>query len=371
MNNMMKRIITVLVILAGLLTACDYFILQNNQTEVIKPSPVPNVLPISTAEAGDYFRIFFTNPESKINTNGIETNLIYLIEYAKSSIDAAVYDIDLTNVINALIAAHKRGVTVRIVYDNGNTPKESINKLNAGGITETIPDKRTAFMHNKFFVIDNSVVWTGSFNITNSAAYKNNENAVIFNVPELAENYEAEFNEMFNNKFGPDSPANTPHVTTSFDKVVIENYFAPEDHVREKVDAIIKNAKYTINFLVYSFTDVGLAQSMLKRTDDDVVVKGVFDKSQATGYSVCSLLLTKQNVTVKLDSNPAIMHEKVIIIDNEIVIFGSYNFSQNADTQNDENLLIVHDPQFGAFFEKEFQKIFDKGITPQAGCKLN
>jgi phosphatidylserine/phosphatidylglycerophosphate/cardiolipin synthase-like enzyme len=63
------------------------------------------------------------------------------------------------------------------------------------------------------------------------------------------------------------------------------------------------------------------------------------------------------------------MHEKVIIIDDRIVIFGSFNFSGNADTSNDENLLIIDDPNIASLFEQEFQKVFDAGIIPDDGCK--
>ena len=52
------------------------------------------------------------------------------------------------------------------------------------------------------------------------------------------------------------------------------------------------------------------------------------------------------------------MHHKVIIIDGEIVIFGSFNFSDSADRSNDENLLIIYNRAVAARFEEEFQRVF-------------
>jgi len=56
------------------------------------------------------------------------------------------------------------------------------------------------------------------------------------------------------------------------------------------------------------------------------------------------------------------MHHKIIVIDGQIAIFGSYNFSGNAAQVNDENLLIIHDPFITALYEGEFQKLFKSAV---------
>jgi phosphatidylserine/phosphatidylglycerophosphate/cardiolipin synthase-like enzyme len=48
----------------------------------------------------------------------------------------------------------------------------------------------------------------------------------------------------------------------------------------------------------------------------------------------------------------------LIIIDGEIVICGSFNFSDNADRSNDENLLIIYNRGVAAKFEEEFQRVY-------------
>ena len=58
------------------------------------------------------------------------------------------------------------------------------------------------------------------------------------------------------------------------------------------------------------------------------------------------------------------MHHKVIIIDDRIVIFGSFNFSDNADTQNDENLLIVDSPDIARAFKAEFERVLALAKNP-------
>jgi len=62
---------------------------------------------------------------------------------------------------------------------------------------------------------------------------------------------------------------------------------------------------------------------------------------------------------VRLDGNPRNMHHKVILIDDNIVIFGSYNFTANAEMKNDENLLVIHNAEIANQFLEEFKRIFD------------
>jgi phosphatidylserine/phosphatidylglycerophosphate/cardiolipin synthase-like enzyme len=346
------------------------------EPEVSVPATVPPTLSVSDS----YFSAYFTNPPLASEIEGIERNLIYLIDNAKASVHGAVYELDLENVTEALIKAKRRGVDVRLVYDSEAMSKDErvgiLKRLGEAGVP-LIPDERSALMHNKFLVIDGETVWTGSFNLTQNAAHRNNENAVIIRIGFIATNYEREFREMFDGKFGATSPADTPYPVIKFDSVEIETYFAPEDNVAKKIDEELKAAEYSVDFLSFSFTDVGLSHTMAELAlEDDVSVRGVFDSNQSKESSVCSILILRSgniegngSITVKLDGNPGLMHEKVIVIDNETVIFGSFNFSRSADESNDENLLIVHDPELARLFASEFEKVFDQGTIPNSECK--
>lgn len=350
----------------------------------LEPVSTPTVQSATTQVStggSDYFDAYFTNPPLEKEKSGIESNLVNLIDNAQTTIHGAVYEIDLENVVDALIRAKERGVEVQLVYDNervSNKERENILNMLENAQIPLVPDKRSAYMHNKFFVIDSRFVWTGSFNISVNASHKNNENAVVFDIPELAKNYESEFSEMFNeNAFGPKSPENTPNSIINIGDVQIANYFSPEDNVMPKVIAEVKKAKYTISFLAFSFTDMDLGYTMSEQAmSEDVKVKGVFDANQDMGDSVCPYLMERDkniegsgDIAVKLDGNSGIMHEKVIVIDSQVVIFGSFNFSGQANKSNDENLLIVYDPQLATLFEQEFQKVFDQAFVPLSGCK--
>lgn len=363
------------------------FLYANPELEEILTSPpteYPTVLVQNppTLPQDNYFQLFFTDPPSDPEVAGIEANLIELLNSAETGIDGAFYELDLSQLAQALINAQTRGVLVRLVYDNAEASDhperlEIIKALQSAGIV-LVPDKRSALMHNKFFVIDKKILWTGSFNFTENASHKNNENAVIFNIPQLVANYQKEFEEMFvGQQFGITSPADTPYPEIDWNGIHISNYFAPEDDVMPKVIATVKEAKYSLDFLTFSFTDVNLGYTMSELAlNEDLIVRGVFESSQDMGDSVCPYLMERAKniegngqILPKLDGNPNTMHQKVIVIDDEIVVFGSFNFSQNATKNNDENLLIIRDPALATLFKAEFEKIFAQANDPTNNCK--
>ena len=71
-------------------------------------------------------------------------------------------------------------------------------------------------------------------------------------------------------------------------------------------------------------------------------------------------------IEVYQDGNPYTMHHKVILVDHRITIFGSFNFSENANTSNDENLLVVESEELTALFEQEYQRVLQQAKDPPA-----
>ena len=96
---------------------------------------------------------------------------------------------------------------------------------------------------------------------------------------------------------------------------------------------------------------------MQARAATGVEVAGVFEKTQVAGGHSQYEKFRSAGYSVFLDANPRNMHHKVIIIDGEIVICGSFNFSENADRSNDENMLIIYNRGVAAHFEEEFQRV--------------
>lgn len=305
--------------------------------------------------------VWFSQPLDS-RAPGPEKELIAAINQAQKSIDIAMYNLTMTSAGDALLAAHKRGVEVRLVIESDAMDKALPQKLIKAGIPVQ-GDAQEGLMHHKFVVIDGQEVWTGSMNLAQAAAYNDYNNLVRIRSMRIAQDYQVAFNEMFVDKlFGPSKKANTPYPAVNLSKSLVEVYFSPDDGAAQYVIKAIRQAKTSIDFMVYSFTSDEIAQAMIERASNGVRVRGVFDENQrnsnrGTEYDN----LKKLGYDVKVDGIPGLLHHKVIIIDNQVVITGSYNFGFNAETINDENLLIIHDPIVGSRFKAEFETIFNNG----------
>ena len=289
----------------------------------------------------EWWRVYFTDPLT-INdpanySNSIEQRLIEFINVSQTSIHIASFEFDLTPVAEALIAAHNRGVDVRWVTDDEyglgadtDPGNGQFAMLQNAGI-EVRSDNRTALMHDKFWIFDETVLWTGSTNITKNGIFVQDNNAIAFQSPELATIYEREFQEMWGGQFGPKSPSQLAEQSLILNGTPIQVIFTSEDHALETaIIPLVSKAAKSIRFLAFSFTDYPLAKAMIDRAQQGVDVAGVFDKTQAGGQGAELGTFFCAGVPVRNDGNKQFMHNKIIIIDERYVITGSLNFSTSA-----------------------------------------
>lgn len=336
--------------------------------ELLAPSTNPVRQPddvVISSTTADWYDIYFTNPScpsEEERTGGLDEIIAADLLLAQAQVDVAGFDVDARPIIDALIELEDRGVNVRFVTDDEHTPASTTNRLRRNGIT-VVEDQRTGLMHNKFIVIDGRYLWVGSLNFTSNGVYCNNNNIVRFDAPTLALNYTLEMDEMYNDRsFGPRSPQNSRPII-QINSSRLENYFASEDEIAPILGEQIEQAQEEILFLAFSFTHEDIGEPMLERAEEGVIVRGVFENTGSeTIYSYYPVMLDAglNNVIVRQDGNRRIMHHKVIIIDRETVVFGSYNFSGNANDINDENIIIVHDPEFAGFFVEEFEQVWQE-----------
>lgn len=305
-----------------------------------------------------WYQLFFTVPQEAPSwRGGLDEVLAADIDRARSTVDLAVYDLDLQSVTDALLRAHRRGVRVRLVVEGDNLWLDQPQDLLAAGVP-VVGDDRSALMHDKFAILDGLVTWTGSWNLTDAGTYRNNNHAIRLVSREMAANYTAEFEEMFlDGAFGPGSPSGTPHRRLALDGTSIETYFAPEDEVMRQVIQAISQAEASIRFMAFSFTDDPLAGAILERAAAGVLVEGLFESRGTSSEHSQYAALKEAGLFVWRDGNPALMHHKAIVIDAHTVILGSFNFTGSADQENDENLLVIHDRGIAGQFLAEFGRL--------------
>ena len=130
-----------------------------------------------------------------------------------------------------------------------------------------------------------------------------------------------------------------PKVTLN-DGTQIFTHFSPENDILSSLLKEIGSAKKSIHFMAFSFTQDALGSAMCDRFESGIDVRGVFEERQISQHSEFERMQAA-GMSVIEDRNKGTMHHKVIVIDAETVITGSYNFSKNAEERNSENLLII------------------------------
>jgi len=124
---------------------------------------------------------------------------------------------------------------------------------------------------------------------------------------------------------------------------------------------VLESAQESIYFLAYSFTSNQLGEIVRQKAEADVTIAGVMDDEQIRSNQGTEFDPFRQaDLNVRIDGIDGLMHHKVFIVDEKIVVMGSYNFSQNAEQRNDENILIIYDPVIAEQFMFEFQRVYEQ-----------
>jgi phosphatidylserine/phosphatidylglycerophosphate/cardiolipin synthase-like enzyme len=320
--------------------------------------------PTQNDNASPIFQVFFTDPTApgaRYYEGGPDQYLAEAIDDARYNIDVAIYSLNLWNIRDALIHASRRGMAVRMVMESGNMDNLEVQDLLDAGIP-ILGDRHEGLMHNKFIVIDRDEVWTGSMNFTVGSAYRDNNNLLRIRSVKVAEIYTREFNQMFENDlFGQDRGMSEPPPVLMLGDTRMETYFSPENAAADRIVDLLRGARESIRFLAYSFTSDDIGAMVIERAQAGISVAGVMDSSQILSNSGTEYdKFIRAGLAVRRDGNEGLMHHKVIIIDKQIVITGSYNFSRSAEVTNDENVVIVFDRDLASLYLQEFQKIYDQ-----------
>ncbi len=303
--------------------------------------------------------VYFSKVNGTNSDSSLEQILVLKLAMASEKIDAALYHLDSKQVTDALIKAHNKGVNVQVMTENDNAEKPDIQRLLREGISVRDDEDNDGYMHHKFFVVDRRYVWTGSYNTTIKSAHEDDNNVVWIDSEALAANFTQEFREMFelrqfDKSANPHNPY--PQVTLN-DGTLISTYFSPENDTISPLLNEINSAEKFIYFMAFSFTHDKLGEAMRECYNSGINVQGIFDEFQNVKYSEYEPM-KEIGMNVKIDETSGKMHHKVIIIDEETVITGSYNFSRNAEMRNSENLLIIkHNKDIVSAYLNEFNRL--------------
>ena len=141
---------------------------------------------------------------------------------------------------------------------------------------------------------------------------------------------------------------------------LLERCFSPGGNCASRIIYWINRANTSIHILIYSFTlnAVGDAVLNAKQRKPDMDIKIVWDESNVNGTGSEYQRLKAAGINIHVDHRHGLLHDKVAIIDNHIIITGSFNWSQAANEENRENLLIIDNQTWATAYEQQFQLIW-------------
>ncbi|MCE1254310.1 MAG: phospholipase D-like domain-containing protein, partial [Anaerolineae bacterium] len=236
-----------------------------------------------------WLKIYFTSPPEKMG-KGVNQVVLPYINGAKNSIDVTSFDLNLPEAVNALAAASRRGIKVRVVYDgeNGNLELqnestqnqkfETIKVLKSAGVGLVNGGRSNGLMHDKFMIIDGKTLFVGSWNLSYNDTYRNNNNLLRITNTQIIKNYQAKFNELFiDQRFGVNGELKVPQALIKIGDTRVENYFSPNDRVMDKIIEAVISARQSVHFLIFTYTDENLARAMIGRAKAGVDVAGVIE----------------------------------------------------------------------------------------------
>ena len=310
------------------------------------------------------------SPESESGKDLFEAVLSY-INNATESIDAAIYNNNRIDLVDALNNAVDRGVKVRYIADDetGNTAIQN-SVLN---FPVVFGNEGDALMHNKFFVIDansdsNSWVLTGATNMTTGQIATDPNNLIAIQDKSLALIYTREFQEMWGSeelepdpdkaRFGSQKIDDTPH-RFFIGNFVYQPYFSPSDETEDAIARTLYTADHTIKAALLLITSNSIREVLLDEFFEGVDIRMLINNESTPGSEFD--FLQQQGVNIHVWPETNILHHKYAIIDESnpesrpSLITGSHNWTFSANTQNDENTLIIRDPDIVNIYAQEFE----------------
>jgi len=316
--------------------------------------------------------LYFTDPVNPLaarEVGGVDAFLASAIVAARESIDIAVRNLNLDSITGALIVANRRGIPVRVVAESDSMKgRTDFDVLMDAGIA-VVEDQQPGLMNNRFVIIDHKEVWTGSLNYDSGGVFREYNTLVRISSPEVAADYTQEFNEMFeNNQFGPLVVPQTPYPVVDIQGTRVEVLFSPDDIVVSRLSQLIAEAQQNISFLVYSFASEDLETNIRAKATDGVTIGGVLEFDPVNPNQVdpnpnlmdALKFFRESGLNVLLDRNPEVLHHKFMVIDSKIVVIGSYDFTNRAENDNDENVLIIHNEIVAQKFLEEYERVFSR-----------
>jgi phosphatidylserine/phosphatidylglycerophosphate/cardiolipin synthase-like enzyme len=352
-------------------------------------------MPSLSAFTSTGLHFYFQSARAKVDGKAA-SQLIKFIQGARHSLDVAIYDMRNADVLKALKGMSTK-VHLNILYDAGkaggnsitvdpkvSTTAQAIKAAGLNAFAQPVKEKGGHLMHDKFIVRDGASVWSGSGNFTNGGLLLQDNHFFVMDSPAIAAAYSKTFGDLGSPGH---SASHTTGVTSSPTNVKIGNipvtiFFSTQVGAAEGIETEVQNRLKNANkirVIAMLVSDPGILAGLLALKKKDI--KGVLDphemkvvmkkKTGDPNFWFANgdprFVAANSHAFNGTGDKNDFMHNKVMIIDDKVVITGSYNFSENAEA-NDENLLVFESAALAGAYNRYFNALFAQ--YQKTGLKL-
>ncbi len=292
--------------------------------------------------------------------------IVKFIGGAQKRLEIAVQELDDPAIADAILDARARGLIVSVVLEldylratrRRSKPKvpggkleikrELQNQLLRSAIRVN-SDFNPDLFHQKFIVRDRTSLLTGSTNFTTTGVEKNLNHIVIVHDERVAKLYAREYKEIRQGHFGKLNEGHDP-APRDFEvsKIPVRVLFAPDHAPEMEIMKQMAKAKKRVDFAIFTFSQSsGIDDQMLLLRNANITVEGALDRLMANQRWAASRPLQKEGVKLsivpKTGTGVGKLHHKLMVIDEQVIVAGSFNYTGPANRVNDENIIILGD----------------------------
>lgn len=297
----------------------------------------------------------------------------------RSTLDVALYNLQIPAASLALLEARDRGVRVRVILDYEHVypkaGKEMQDLIDAGMDVRVMKGRAgSGSMHCKFAVFDGTLLQTGSANWSLSAENASYENLMFVADRHIIQGYQADFDWMWSQARPagrPDAPAAAPTPppadpapSVNFNGTMLPNYvFSPRGGTEAEIVKAIDAARSEVDVAMFSFTSKPAMAALVRASGRGVKVKLLLNAKSSFPFSA---EVRKNHIEVRLKEGRVgngLMHNKFSVLDGTLLVNGSFNWSNTAENLNTENTIFTLAPQYVTPYKAEFNKLFRQGFS--------
>lgn len=278
----------------------------------------------------------------QLYSNQADDDLLHLyintIDSAKKSVSLVIYNLNNFKIIQALKKKSTEGVSITIVTDADTSKK--LGKYFIDFPVRIVRRAGERHMHLKILVIDNERVLLGSANLTTGSLESAGNLVIGFENHGLASALTNKINSMDE---GHGSIALPPQDALIGGQKV-ELWMLPEDRQAVgRIKALLRSAKKSIRIAMYVLTRRDIANELMHAYKRGLNVEVVIDPDIENEHNEKMIkMLCDAHFPFNISTGPGVLHHKLAIIDNEILVDGSSNWTSNGFKKNDDCFMIVH-----------------------------